>query len=104
MLPSGANYSLVHNIKANGLSTTKVNNFLTSFNVHNLDLKSKMFNKINHEVNDNLIKVKDKSVKYWRCQTPKNSVIASDGTYPQNVHAAQYCFTTGIATIQKNLK
>jgi hypothetical protein len=40
MLPPGINYSLIHNIKSNGLSTTKVNNFLTSFNIQNLDLKS----------------------------------------------------------------
>ena len=41
--PEGSNYSLMHKIKTNGMSTTKVNNFMTSPNKDNLDLKTPFF-------------------------------------------------------------
>ena len=57
MMPEGENFSFLFGIKTNGLSTTKIENFLTSFNIENLDLNSKKMRKIAHEVNDEIIKI-----------------------------------------------
>ena len=59
--PEGSNYSLMHKIKTNGMSTTKVNNFMTSPNKDNLDLKTPFFWKISHKAND---QIRQKTTRY----------------------------------------